>query len=119
MIFGHNMKVFLWSDFVDLSKSFDGLSALVQEVLKEDPFLGQRFVFKHRRSNRIKLLMWGGTGFVLAYKRLDNGTCYWPRPSSDKIHVTQAELGLIFDGMDWRRVALKKFNKPTIGAPIK
>jgi len=116
MMFGQNMKVFLWSDFVDLRKGFDGLSALVQEVLEEDPFSGQCFVFKNRRSNRIKLLMWDGTGFVLAYKRLDKGTFYWPRPASGKIHVTQAELGLIFDGMDWRRIALKQSNKPTIGA---
>lgn len=64
-------------------------------------------------SLTIKLLVWHGTYFVLAYKRLDRGTFFWPRPSSGKIHVTQAELGLIFDGMDWRQVALRN---PTIQA---
>lgn len=116
MILGQNLRIFLWSDAVDLRKGFDGLSVLVQEVLKEDPFSGQCFVFKNRRSNRVKLLMWDGTGFVLAYKRLDRGTFYWPRANAGKIKVTQAELGLIFDGIDWRRIPLKNTNNPTLAA---
>jgi len=116
MILGQNLKVYLWSDHVDLRKGFDGLSALVQGVLKEDPFSGKCFVFKNRRSNRLKLLMWDGTGFVLAYKRLDRGTFFWPRANAGKIKVTQAELGLIFDGIDWRRIPLKNSQKPSLAA---
>jgi len=76
MIPGRNLKVYLWSVHVDLRKGFDGLSTLVQEVLKEDAFSGTCFVFRNRRSNRLKLLMWDGTGFALAYKRLDRGIFY-------------------------------------------
>lgn len=116
MILDQNLRIYLWSDAVDLRKGFDGLSALVQAVLKDDPFAGQCFVFKNRRSNRLKLLLWDGTGFVLVYKRLDQGTFYWPPVSAGKIRVSQAELSLIFDGIDWRRIPARKTNNPTIGA---
>ena len=116
MILGQKLKVFLWSDVVDLRKGFDGLSVLVQEVLKEDPFSSQCFVFKNRRNNRLKLLFWDGNGFVLVYKRLDQGTFYWPPVAAGKIKVTLGELSLIFDGIDWRRLPFKKTNNQTIAA---
>jgi transposase len=99
-----------------MRKGFDGLSVLVQETLKEDPFSGQCFVFRNRRGNRLKLLLWDGSGFVLIYKRLDQGTFYWPPAIGGKVRVSHAELSLVFDGMDWRRLPLNKTNKPTLAA---
>ncbi len=113
---GPNTKVFLWSAPTDMRKGFDGLSVLVQDILKEDPFSGQCFVFRNRRGNRLKLIIWDGSGFVLVYKRLDQGTFYWPPAISGKIRATHAELSLVFEGMDWRRLPLNKTNNPTLAA---
>jgi transposase len=113
---GNHIKVLLWSGAVDMRKGFDGLSVLVQEVLKEDPFSGICFAFRNKRGNRLKMLFWDGSGFVLAYKRLDRGTFYWPPATGGKIRITQAELSLVFEGIDWRRMPLKETNKPTIAA---
>ena len=62
----------------DLRRGFDGLSMLVQEVVKRDPFSGHLFVFRGKRADRIKILWWDGTGLCLFAKRLERGRFVWP-----------------------------------------
>ena len=64
-------KVWLAAGKTDMRKGFDGLSALVQEKLKADPFSGQLFVFRGRRGDLIKMIWWDGQGMCLFYKRLE------------------------------------------------
>src|SRR6202007_2513400 len=63
---------------IDFRKGADGLAAIAQHVLREDPFSGTVIVFRARRGDRIKLLMWDGTGLVLIWKRLERGAFQWP-----------------------------------------
>ena len=63
-----------WQPPVDLRKSIDGLSLLVGQVLGQDPFSAQLFVFVNRRRDKLKALRWDHNGFVLYYKRLERGT---------------------------------------------
>lgn len=56
---------------VDFRKGHDGLTAMVQSVLRKDPFTGTVFAFRAKRADRLKLLYWDGTGLVMAYKRLE------------------------------------------------
>ena len=56
-----------------------GLASLVQQELQRDPFSGIMFVFRCKRADRIKLLLWDGTGLVLVTKRLQTGRFRWPR----------------------------------------
>ncbi|MBU2795161.1 IS66 family insertion sequence element accessory protein TnpB [Acidithiobacillus sp. VAN18-2] len=58
---------------VDMRLGFDGLAAKVHGALSADPFGGQAFVFRNRRGDRLKLLLWDGLGFWLIYRRLDQG----------------------------------------------
>ena len=58
----------------DLRKGFDALAELVRQHLRDDPLSGHVFVFRNRRSDRIKLLYWDTDGFVIVYKRLETGT---------------------------------------------
>ncbi len=57
-----------------MRKSFDGLSAIVSEQLRQDPLSGHLFIFTSRRRDRVKLLLWERNGFWLLYKRLERGT---------------------------------------------
>src|SRR5258707_10495260 len=72
-------EVHLVLDLVDMRKVLDGLSMLVQGVLRHDAFSGHLFVFRGRRANLIKIVYRGGTELCLFTKRLEQGVFQWPR----------------------------------------
>jgi transposase len=96
-------RVWLAAGVTDLRKGFEGLSALVQEALREDPFSGQVFVFRGRRGDMVKLLWWDGDGLCLFAKRLERGRFVWPQAVSGTVHLTPAQLSMLLEGIDWRR----------------
>lgn len=59
---------------VDLRKGIDGLAMIIGDKYKQKPFeKGTLFLFCGQRSDRIKGLLWQGMGFLLLYKRLEDG----------------------------------------------
>lgn len=95
-------QVWLVAGVTDMRRGFDGLSAQVQTVLKENPFSGHLFVFRGRRGDRIKVLWWDGQGLCLFYKRLEQGKFVWPIAKEGVVHLTQAQLSMLLEGIDWR-----------------
>jgi transposase len=98
------VKVHLALDLIDMRKGLDGLTMLVQGVLRHDPFSGHLFVFRGRRANLIKIVYWDGTGLCLFTKRLEQGVFQWPRSAepSGTMMLTSAQLSMLIDGLDWR-----------------
>lgn len=96
-------RIWLVAGATDMRKGFDGLSALVQTSLRDDPFSGQLFVFRGRRGDRVKVLWWDGQGLCLYYKRLERGRFIWPRAQDGVVHLTPAQLSMLLEGIDWRR----------------
>jgi transposase len=96
-------QVWLAAGETDLRKGFDGLAALVQVQLSEDPFSGQLYVFRGRRGDRIKILWWSGDGLCLFAKRLERGKFVWPQATSGTVSLTSAQLSMLLEGIDWRR----------------
>jgi len=96
-------RIWLVAGATDMRKGFDGLSALVQTALRDDPFSGQLFVFRGRRGDRVKVLWWDGQGLCLYYKRLERGRFVWPRAPDGVVHLTPAQLSMLLEGIDWRR----------------
>jgi len=80
----------------DMRKSFDGLCALVQSVLKQDPFSGHLFVFLNRRRDKVKILYWDRSGFFLLYKRLEEGTFWMP----ERTEIGARELLMVLEGIE-------------------
>ena len=72
-------QVYVVTGYTDLRKSIDGLAAIVQGQLEVDVFSKGVFLFCGRKCDRIKGLLWEGDGFLMLYKRLDNGRFQWPR----------------------------------------
>ena len=66
-------QIYIACGYTDMRKSIDGLAALVQNHFEMDPFESALFLFCGRRCDRIKALLWEGDGFLLLYKRLENG----------------------------------------------
>ena len=95
MTFGPAQHYFLHSEPTDMRKSFDGLCALVQAGLGRSPLSGDVFVFLNRRRSHIKLLVWDRNGFVLYYKRLEEGT--FERPASGSL--TWPQVMLLLEGV--------------------
>ena len=89
---------------VDFRKSHDGLAALVQSTLAEDPFTGTVFVFRSKRADRMKILFWDGSGLVMAYKRLEDNSFKWPAIKNGVMRLEPAQFEALFAGLDWRRV---------------
>ena len=99
------VRVWLAAGATDMRKGFDGLAALVQLQLAEDPFSGQLFVFRGRAGDRVKILWWDGDGLCLFAKRLERGRFVWPQATSGSVHLTPAQLSMLLEGIDWRRPA--------------
>ena len=78
MLPSHKVRIPVATQPVDFRKGHDGLAALVQSALTEDPFTGTVFVFRAKRADRLKILFWDGSGLVMAYKRLEETTFAWP-----------------------------------------
>jgi transposase len=98
------VRVFLYREPTDMRKSFNGLVALTEAELKQDPLSGNLFVFLNRRRERVKILYWGQTGFCIWYQQLQKGTYQLPDHESlgeqDMLEVTRSQLSLILDGID-------------------
>jgi len=100
-----SVRIFIAADAVDLRRGFDGLAAVTRGIILQDPLSGHVFAFLNRRRNRIKLLVWDRTGFVLIYKRLEQGTFRIPTaPPAGCRHVEldSGDLGLMLEGIDLR-----------------
>lgn len=98
-------KVYLACNPVDMRKGFDSLAAEVSQVLRSDPYSGHLFVFRSKRGDRMKILYWDGTGMCLFTKRLEVGCFVWPSVMDDSLQLTPAQLSLLIEGIDWKRIA--------------
>jgi transposase len=96
-------RIWLAAGVTDMRKGFDGLAALVQTRLAEDPFCGHVFVFRGRRGDLVKLLWWSGDGLCLFAKRLERGRFVWPQATNGVVSLTHAQLSMLLEGIDWRR----------------
>lgn len=105
------VQVYIASEPIDLRRGFDGLAAATREVIRKDPLSGHLFCYLNRRRNRIKILVWDRTGFLLVYKRLERGTFTLPKApalGSRHIEVDGAELAMILEGIDLRRATRQR-----------
>ena len=129
---GPNVKIYLSCQLIDMRKGINGLSILASKVIsrnknhgtkgqdiKDHKFVsnistGAMFVFRGKRSDKLKILWWDGQGFCLFYKCLDRGKFIWPQSAIDgnidqSIRVTKAQLSMLIEGIDWRN---PKWSKP-------
>lgn len=98
------VKVMVATKPVDFRKGAEGLAALVRETIGADPFSGAVYVFRAKRTDRIKLIFWDGSGVCLYAKRLEDGEFRWPKVQDGVMRLTAAQLSALLEGLDWRRV---------------
>ena len=93
-------QVYLITGYTDLRRGIDGLAEVVQGKLELDPYNTALFLFCGRRRDRIKGLLWEGDGFLLLYKRLDNGCFRWPRNETEAKLLTEQEIRWLVEGLE-------------------
>lgn len=104
-----SVRIFVCLQPADMRRSFDGLAAMVSQVLAEDAQSGHLFVFRNRRGDRLKIFYWDRDGFALWYKRLEEGTFRFPAVSDvENVEWTPAELALVLEGIDVRDARRQK-----------
>lgn len=91
--------IYLATGFTDLRKGIDGLVAIVQQSFHLDPFEDSIFLFCGRKPNRIKALYWDSNGFVMLYKRLEEGRFQWPRNQNEVCDLSKQQLRWLMEGL--------------------
>ena len=99
-------RIWLATEKTDMRCGFDRLAERVRTVIGEDPLSGHLFVFRSRRGDRLKILLWDGDGFVLWYKRLEEGVFKLPRVKEGgrSVELRASELAMVLDGIDMTKL---------------
>ena len=98
-----HVKIFVALQPTDMRRGFPGLSGEVQSTLEQDPLSGHLFLFRNRRRDRIKILLWDGDGYVIYYKHLARGSFEFPAPAdpnSPVVEIRASELSMLLDGLE-------------------
>jgi len=104
-------RVFLRPGITDLRKAVNGLSVIVQEEMKQDPFSGSAYLFCNRERNLLKAVYWDRTGFWLSQKRLEKDKYPWPQDESEVRELTAEELQMLLAGIDFFKAHKELFYK--------
>ena len=111
----HVQSIYLACGYTDMRKSIDGLAAIVQYQFHLDPFDNCLFLFCGRSSNKIKALYWEGDGFLLLYKRLEDGKFKWPRSENEVKEITFQQYRWLLEGLSLEQPKrIKKVNCSTV-----
>jgi transposase len=105
------VKIFLNGEAADLRRGYDGLAAIVQDKMDEDPLSGSLFIFVNKRGNRIKLLYWDKDGYAIWMKRLERGSFELPRTDkadTPRVKITASQLSLILEGIELSSVPRRR-----------
>jgi transposase len=96
------VRIVLATEPVDMRKSIDGLMAVVRASLGEDVYSGHLFVFVSRRGDRVKILTFSRGGFILYYKRLEQGRFRLPQveAGAKSVKLDATQLAMLLDGID-------------------
>ena len=119
---GSAVRIFVCTQPADMRRSFDGLSGMAQDIMKQDPLSGALFVFRNRNRDRLKIMYWDKDGLAIWYKRLEKGSFQLPTDLVDKekraksAEISSEELSMLLGGIDLanvkRRKRLQAPNKP-------
>ena len=106
---GAQLKVYVATRPIDFR-----LAAAVQEMTGLDPFCGAAFVFRSKRADRIKILVWDNSGMVLIHKRLEGSKFVWPQVRDGVMRLSSAQFAALFEGLDWRLVRPERARRPQL-----
>ena len=108
-------RIYIACGFTDLRKGIDGLAATVQQQFRLDPYTNTLFLFCGHKRDRIKGLYWESNGFVLVYKRLEQGTYQCPRSAAEVKELTPQQYRWLMEGL---QIEQPKAHRPVTGLRV-
>ncbi len=85
-----DMSIYVCTGYTDLRKSIDGLSKIIEDDYDLNPMAKALYCFAGRKTDRIKMLLYDGNGYILLLRRLDNSHHIWPRVRGEMWKLTRA-----------------------------
>ena len=110
--FNCSCPVYIACGYTDLRRGIDGLAGIVQSQFQMNPFQRAMFLFCGRKRDRLKALYWEGDGFLLLYKRLEQGSFQWPRTKNEVQVLTPQQYRRLMEGLS---IEQPKAHKPVTG----
>ena len=113
---GPATKIYVALGATDMRKGFDGLYGIVRDKLGLEVRTGHLFLFTNARRNRLKILLWDGSGVWICAKRLERGRFSWPLAGdeSDRVRLSHEELSLLLGGIDLTQTRKKNWYRVTV-----
>jgi transposase len=108
------VRIFIRPGTTDLRKASNGLSVMVQEEMKQDPFSGSVYVFCNRDRKLLKAVYWEKTGFWLSQKRLEEEKYPWPDTAEAARELSGEELRMLLGGIDFFKAHKPLYYKKVI-----
>ena len=105
------VRIYLRPGTTDLRKAINGLSVIVQETMKQNPFSGNVYLFCNRDRRILKAIYWDRTGFWLSMKRLEEDKFPWPQDEREATELTVEELQMLLAGIDFFKAHKELFYK--------
>ena len=114
--FGAATRIYVAVGATDMRKGFEGLYGLVRDRLQCQPLTGHVFLFSNAQRNRLKLLVWDGSGLWVCAKKLSRGRFRWPEPRSGEIKVilSPEELAMLLGGIDLSQARYRSWYRSKI-----
>lgn len=110
-----SIRIWLAAEAIDMRRGFDRLAEYARAVIGADPLGNNLFVFRSRRGDRLKILVWDRDGYVLWYKRLEVGVFKLPRieANTSSVELRPSELAMLLDGIDMTKLKrLPRYESP-------
>jgi transposase len=113
---GPATRIYVALGATDMRKGYDGLYGLVRDKLGLEVRSGHLFLFANARRNRLKILLWDGSGVWVCPKRLERGRFSWPLAGDglDRVTLSHEELSLLLGGIDLTRTRRKEWYRKTV-----
>jgi transposase len=107
------LKVLVATQPIDFRRGVHGLVAMVAQTLNASPYCGDVFVFRSKRKDRLKMIVWDGSGMVLATKWLEEGSFTFPPVQDGAMALTATQFSVLVAGLDWTRVGRGAVKRPS------
>jgi transposase len=107
-----DLMIYVATQPVDFRKGANGLALLAKETLGHDPMKGAAVIFRARRTDRVKIIVWDASGLGMYWKRLETGGFKWPPVVDGVMRMNAAQLAALLAGMDWTRMHAPRIPQP-------